>query len=135
MGPPSDAPNWLLRKEFLGSEAELKKFRAPSCPLRQYSINEPCQVLVPLLVTILTMAPELRPYSASVLDNTRNSATASIGRMVAGSPNTPASLMAGSFRYPSFMSVPSSRKLLARPRDPFIENVPKDPGESEIWSG
>ena len=33
------------------------------------------------------------------------------------------------------MSVPSSRKLFERPRAPFMENSPKDPGESVIWSG
>ncbi len=55
--------------------------------------------------------------------------------MVARVPKTPASLMAGSLRYPSFMSVPSRRKLLERPRAPFTENVPNDPGESVIWSG
>src|SRR5438445_12229488 len=42
------------------------------------------------------------------------------------------SLNADSLRYPSFMSVPSSRKLFDRPRDPFIENVTYDPVECEI---
>ena len=86
----------------------------------------------PLFVTILTVAPALRPYSGSKLESTRTSATASIGRIVAGVPKTPASLIAGSFRYPSFMSVPSSRKLFERPRAPFIEKTPNDPGESVI---
>src|SRR5438552_3196677 len=29
----------------------------------------------------------------------------------------------------------TSKKLLERPRAPFIEKMPKDPGESVIWSG
>src|SRR5207245_1883268 len=33
------------------------------------------------------------------------------------------------------MSVPSSRKLFERPRAPFIEKIPNEPGESVIWSG
>src|SRR3954468_11570997 len=98
MGPPREAPNWLFKKEFFGVPAVLKKLRAPSCPLRQYSINEPCNALVPLLVTILTIAPELRPYSASVFDKTRNSATASIGRIVAGAAQPAPLLVAGALR-------------------------------------
>ena len=35
--------------------------------------------------------------------------SASMGRIVAGTPNTPPSFTAGSLRYPSFMSVPSSK--------------------------
>src|SRR2546430_16865497 len=33
------------------------------------------------------------------------------------------------------MSVPSRRKLFERPRAPFIEKIPNEPGESVIWSG
>src|SRR5580698_6106640 len=70
---------------------------------------------------MLITPPALRPYSASKFDSTRSSATASSGRIVAGVPNTPASLIAGSFRYPSFISVPASKKLFERPRAPFTE--------------
>src|SRR6202000_1131846 len=75
---------------------------------------------------MLITPPALRPYSASKFESTRNSATASSGKIVAGVPNTPASLIAGSFRYPSFISVPSSKKLFERPRAPFTANTPKE---------
>jgi hypothetical protein len=39
-------------------------------------------------VTMFTMAPELRPYSDSKFESIAASEIASIGRMVAGVPNT-----------------------------------------------
>jgi len=54
-------------------------------------------------------APPFRPYSGSKFESTRISLTASIGKTADGVANTPPWLMAGSLRYPSFMSVPSSR--------------------------
>ena len=98
IGPPSEAPNWWLRNSFLGAGAALKKFREPSASSRKYSKADPCSLLPPDRVTMLTMAPALRPYSASTPDSTGNSSMASTGRMVEGVPNTPPWLMAGRFR-------------------------------------
>ena len=53
---------------------------------------------MPDFVTMFTIAPAFLPYSASAPEMIGNSATASIGRIVAGVPKTPASLMAGSLR-------------------------------------
>src|SRR5258708_36290380 len=99
------------------------------------SKNEPWTWLVQIVVTTLTTAPALRPYSASKFEATRSSAMASMGRMVAGVPNTPASLMAGSLREPSFMSVPSGGELLARPRGPLAEEMANEPGGAANLAG
>ena len=51
---------WVL---VLRSEVEV--VAGSPLSLRKYSSAEPCNWLVPLLVTMLTTAPLLRPYSAS----------------------------------------------------------------------
>src|SRR5512140_2460652 len=88
-GPPSEKPNWLLWKTSCGAGLVLKKLRASSPLLRKYSYAVPCSEFVPDLVTIFTVAPELRPNSASVELMTETSCSASMGRIVAGVPNTP----------------------------------------------
>ena len=98
MGPPNEPPNWLLWRAVCGCGLKLKKFRALRSVFRKYSNSVPCGELVPDLVTILITAPALRPYSGVKSVITASSAMASTGRIVAGVPNTPASLIAGSFR-------------------------------------
>src|ERR1700687_2000945 len=70
IGPPNDPPNWLLRNAFCGAGLALKKLRASSALLRKDSNNDPCKPFVPDFVTMLTIDPEFRPYSASVLFRT-----------------------------------------------------------------
>src|ERR1019366_9130169 len=80
-GPPKVPPNWF----WLNCGLTVLKYPcALSTLLRKYSYTLPCHRLVPDLVTTLTTAPELRPYSASkVLLITRNSSMASgVGWMV-----------------------------------------------------
>src|ERR1043166_5318608 len=60
-GPPRATPNWLRRKGgFLASE----KLRASKASLRRDSNSSPWKAFEPERVAMLTMAPELRPYSA-----------------------------------------------------------------------
>ena len=51
--------------------------------VRKNSNREPWKSFVPDLVTIFTIAPELRPYSASKFERIAASEIASIGRIVA----------------------------------------------------
>src|SRR5260370_34469948 len=87
IGPPKEAPYWLLWNGALGVPTGLKALRASNALLRKYSPAVPCKPLVPLLVTMLTIAPALRPYSGWKFESTFTSATASRGKIVAGVPN------------------------------------------------
>src|SRR5215471_17039825 len=68
IGPPSDTPYTLRFSFALGRPAWLaKKSFALVLVLRRYSYKEPWKALVPLLVSNVTWAPEVRPKSAPAL--------------------------------------------------------------------
>ena len=64
MGPPRFAPNWLRVKRDFPAGGWLKKLRASKRSLRRNSKASPWKAFVPERVAMLTIAPELRPYSA-----------------------------------------------------------------------
>src|SRR3954454_13506402 len=64
IGPPMLAPNWLRRNGDCGAGSALKKFRESSASSRKNSNASPWKTLAPERVAMLTIAPELRPYSA-----------------------------------------------------------------------
>src|SRR5579871_2070302 len=118
-GPPMDDPNWLYRRGFLGWPVAFeKKFGASMSSLRKNSNADPCQLLVPDLVSRLTTPPATFPNSAEYDPAcTENSRTASKGILK-------------SFPRPSADDVtenPSTRNRLALSRWPFTFMAFGDP--------
>src|SRR3954467_13606394 len=64
IGPPALTPNWLRLNGDCGAGGWLKKLRESSASSRKNSKPSPCSWLLPERVATLTIAPELRPYSA-----------------------------------------------------------------------
>src|SRR5215467_1780182 len=76
IGPPKLAPNWLRLNGDCRDGDGLKKFLASTALLRRNSNSSPWYLSVPERVAILTIAPELRPYSALYVElSTLNSDT------------------------------------------------------------
>src|SRR6266852_5218866 len=76
MGPPNVPPNWPRR--YASKGGNVKRDLELASLLLMYPYAEPCRLLVPDLVTTLTIPPSARPYSApKLLFTTRNSLTAS----------------------------------------------------------
>src|SRR5271169_6061754 len=84
IGPPNVPPNWFWWKSGFGATVNVNGLALRSV-LRKNSYTLPWNSLVPDLVTTLTTAPELRPYSASnELVITRNSSMLSGDGCTAG---------------------------------------------------